>query len=128
MQLYECTVRLHGSMHNEVRKTDVTAAEIKLLRVIHKTIEAGVDIVHKIKATGHVDRTDAAERDRLAQEYGGGMAAAKITLETLFGHDSIPLPQAVEGVDQLPPPKSGRRARAEQPAAEPEPIEENEFA
>lgn len=104
MQLYECVVRLNGQMTNEVRKFDVTAAEIFVLKHIHNGAESGVDVVHSIKPTGHVEREDHAERRRLQEEY-------RIDLTPLFGHAAAPLPQSVPGVDSLPPPKKGKRAK-----------------
>jgi hypothetical protein len=135
MQLYECTVRLNGSMHNEVHKADVTAAEIVVLRAIHENPEAGVDAILRIKPTKHVDRDDMEERQRLEAIYGAGVANNERlrSLNNLLGHHTAPLPQTVPGVDSLPAPKTGRRARvakveSEMPADEPEPIEESEFA
>lgn len=137
MQLYNCTVRLSGSMLNEVVKTGVTAAEIKVLRAIHTGAEAGVDAIHKIEATGRVDRTDEEERARLVEEYGEGIANIENikSISNILGFEGNPLPKTVPGVDSLPPPKTGRRAtRADLPVAPvddeapAEEIKEGEFA
>jgi F-type H+-transporting ATPase subunit alpha len=48
MQLYSAKVRLSGSLYNEVRKDELTAPEILLLRSIH----GGTEAVTEVKATG----------------------------------------------------------------------------
>lgn len=133
MQLYNATVRLGGSMLNEVPMFDVSAAEVKVLKAIHSGPDTGVDVVYKITAAKRVDRADDEERDRLREKYEP--ALRKIdnigSLEKLLGFEGTPLPQTISGVDSLPPPKTGRRARVEapEPAEDPvEPIKESEFA
>lgn len=131
MQLYECVVRLGGSLLNEVRKSDVTAAEITVLRALH----GGNDTVVQIKPTSTVKRDDYEERDRLNTVYGRALAKEQHlgSLDRLFGHETVPLPQSIRGVDSLPAPKTGRRARVEktEPDVEPEdadePIAEDQF-
>jgi len=83
MKLYKCKVRLHANPNDEVRKKDVTAAEIKLLRLLH-----GEDAVIEISVSGEADRGEMEERDRLAQAYGEkpviklfGVPVAKIEQE-----------------------------------------------
>jgi hypothetical protein len=131
-QLYNCVVRLNGSMKNEVRLSDVTAAEIQVLKAIHNSVDAGVEVVYNIVRAGKVDRDDYEERERLTATYG--RALAKIegikSLATLVGHETVPLSQSIRGVDTLAPPKTGRRAKPEAPAPEPEPeaIDATEFA
>lgn len=133
MQLYTCTVRLNGSMLNEVQKTDVTAAEIRVLKAIHSGPETGIEVITNIKATGRVDRDDDAERERLRSTYGEALSKKEHgpkTVEAMIGWDGTPLPQSVPGVDSLPAPKAGRRAaKVEQPEPEipPEQVEEPEF-
>lgn len=134
MQLYTCTVRLNGSMLNEVQKTDISAAEVKVLKAIHTQPEAGVDSIHKIVATRRVDRSDEEERANLEMQYGEAIASnARIqSLDRILGFEGTPLPQTINGVDTLPPPKSGKRAPKAEPIAEIEPeaesIQEGEFA
>lgn len=139
MQLYECTVRLNGQLTNEVHKTNVTAAEIAVLRALHGGPESGVDVVIKIKPTGHANRDDTEERSRLQMVYGRAIAGDEHlkSLQTILGHHTAPLPQTVPGVDSLPSPKSGRRAKpkidpvaetTDEPASEAEPIQQEEFA
>lgn len=138
MQLYDCTVRLGGSMLNEVRKDGVTAAEIQVLRMIHSGGDSGVEVVKDITPTKHVDRDDLTERARLEGLYGRAVASHENirTLQAILGHSTAPLPQSVPGVDNLPAPKSGRRAgpgrpkadSAPEPEKQPEPISEEEFS
>jgi hypothetical protein len=72
MQLYDCKVRLLGSLNNEVRKRQVTAAEIAVLQRVH-----GSDAVADIKRVGEVKkRTDRSERARLTGVYRGGPDAS----------------------------------------------------
>lgn len=131
-QLYNCLVRLGGSMKNEVRMADVTASEIKVLKLIHNGPETGVEVVYNITRAGTVDRDDDEERQRLEETYGRALAKIEHvkTLTQVLGHETVPLPQTIRGVDTLPPPKTGKRAASRQPAPEPdpEPINEAEFA
>jgi hypothetical protein len=85
MKLYSCKILLAGSNNNQVRKDNVTAAEIIMLRHIHGGDENVTDIreMKNVKAKtvtqvvdedGEVttlerDRTQRDERDRLATEY-----------------------------------------------------------
>jgi hypothetical protein len=98
MQLYSAKVRLGGSLYNEVRKDELTAPEILLLRSIH----GGAEAVTEVKATGKeafdVDeegnkrlRTDKAERARLKRIYD----AYNKKLDKLFGPMGA-LPQVLE--------------------------------
>lgn len=133
-RLYECTVRLNGEMKNEVRKTNVTAAEIAVLKAIHGGKASGVEAVYQIKATGSAKRDDAEERGRLATIYAHGLAKHGYTFDQILGFHTVPLPQTITGVDALPAPKTGRRAKVEpiEPEVkaddEPEQIEQSEFA
>lgn len=115
MQLYDCTVRLSGSMYNEVPKVGVTAAEIAVLKAIHQAPDAGVEAVINIKAGENVRRDDHEERQRLEETYGPALARIEHirNLSAILGHATVPLPKTIPGVDALPPPKSGKRARVE---------------
>lgn len=65
MYRYSCKVRLGGTVTNEVRKTDVTAPEIIILRAIH-----GADAVQDIVETNKSDRRQhRVERQRLYDAY-----------------------------------------------------------
>lgn len=134
-KLYNCTVLLAGSMKNEVRMHDVTAAEIQVLKIVHNGPEAGVAVVKDIAPTGKTaNRDDFEERERLNDIYGKALAKIEGVkmLSNVLGHDTVPLPQTVRGVDSLPPPKTGKRAAPkEAPAPESEdaePIKSEEFA
>lgn len=71
MYLYDAKVRLLGSLNNEVRKTDLTPAEIAILQRIH-----GADAVADVKKVGQVaKRTDRSERNRLLRTYRRGPSA-----------------------------------------------------
>jgi hypothetical protein len=86
MQLYDCKVRLLGSLSNEVRKRQVTAAEIAVLHRVH-----GADAVLDVKRVGEVKkRTDRSERARLTGIYRGGPdASGKNRLSGIAFIDSI---------------------------------------
>ena len=119
MQTYQATIRVGGSLFNEVPKAPVTAAEIEVLKAIH-----GDDAVlriapHKIvdpdEAKRFADATDEEERERLRLTYGKALATRKHlnTIEAILGTRGVPLPKTVPGVDSLPAPKRGRMAKAE---------------
>jgi hypothetical protein len=67
MNLYKAHVNLGGEAANQVPKTNLTAAEIVVLRTIH-----GLESVNDIEKTGAAKKThtDAAERNRLQMIYG----------------------------------------------------------
>lgn len=97
-KLYSCKIRIGGSVLNEIRKTDVTAPEIEVLRAIH-----GSDAVLDVKQTGEAKRTDREERARIEDIYAGPMsgmgeslAKKKRMLTDLFGHERNPLPKEYE--------------------------------
>lgn len=101
-KLYDCKVRLGGSVLNEVPKTGITAPEIEVYRAIH-----GSDAVVDVKLAGQVKRSDRDERARIedlfapAGALGDVVAKKKRMIADLFGHASNPLPkelveQAVE--------------------------------
>lgn len=122
MKLYSATVRLAGSLSNEVSKSQITAAEIAVLQRIH-----GEDAVQKISEIGEVKgRSDARERARLAVEYPKGLGAdGKQPLEGVAFINSIfgvgtPLPHVYveREIDET----------AEEIALEPEGQEEIELA
>lgn len=123
MHLYDAKIRLAGSVLNEVRKTDLTAAEIEILRVLH-----GADAVVDIVATRNDKRSHADERKRLYTAYAGPEENNGETLKRkvqmirdLFGHDSVPLPDKladpVPDVEEVERPK--RITKVEAPAQSP---------
>lgn len=65
MKLFSAKVRIMGQVQDEVSKTNVTQAEIVVLKSIH-----GDDAVSEIKLTDEVERDEAKERERLEMIYG----------------------------------------------------------
>lgn len=124
MRLYDCKVLLAGSRENEVRKADVTAAEILILRALH-----GADSVTEIKSKEMDKRSHGTERARLFTLYvgaaegeslGGFQKERATVLFNLFGPNHTPLPvelpaaQEFADLDEAPVvrvkvhPKSGK--------------------
>ncbi len=64
MDIAKCEVRLGGDLANSVPLTNVTPAEVLILRAIH-----GADAVIRIQQTGTDRRPHKEEYDRLAQKY-----------------------------------------------------------
>lgn len=116
MQLYSAKVRLSGSLYNEVSKSDLTAAEITVLRLIHR----GDDSVVEIKPTGNVNRSDSEERDRLQQVYGKALSSIEgiKNLNAVLGVPGVPLPQMLPGFEAIVP-AGAKRVRKADPAPEP---------
>lgn len=125
MQLYKCVLRLNGSLHNEVPKNDVTAAEIQVLKAIHQGPETGVDVVVRIQPTRKVDRSDQEERERLQDLYGASVAKNPRlrSLNDILGHPSVPLQRVVPGVAESEPEPAEKR-RLRKPAIKLTPTEE----
>jgi len=128
MQLYSAKIRLGGSLHNEVVKTDLTAPEILMLKAIHNGPdgEGVVDIKplgkeafdHEFdeddqdhRAPRKVLRTEKAERKRLEDFYPQG----KKVMTAIFGVGN-PLPQHIEGVGGAVTPEAPARRRKSEPA------------
>lgn len=112
-RLFSCKIRLANSLLNEARKSEVTAPEIVLLRVIHSPAD-GEDAVSEIKSIGKIaeeieinddgkqvgrPRTEKEERERLRLLYGPALESIK-GVEHLNGvfPPGIPLPKTVEGI------------------------------
>lgn len=100
MQLYNCKVRLHGSLYNEVRKDNITAAEIAILRIIHGGSDAVADIEHTGRKNSSM--SDSAMREYLHSEYGEGLAAIEgvKNINGVFGAAGA-LPKSVDGVEHV---------------------------
>lgn len=81
MRVYSCVVNCGGNVLNQVRKPEVTAAEIILLQSIH-----GEDAVTDIMPIRMDKRSHAAERDRLGGIYGDDKVGRT------FGPSFNPLP------------------------------------
>lgn len=100
MQLYECKVRLGGSLLNEVRKHDQTAADVIMLRSLH-----GEDAVLDVKHTGSVERTSAAQRQIMQENYGTGVFDSSTSgashMQRVFGPFGMALPVHLDGVEHV---------------------------
>jgi hypothetical protein len=102
LDLYNCKVRLHGDVRDEVRKRNVTAGEIRIFRLIH-----GEDAVLDVVKTGHkamsaipgnegAHRGDDEERDRLSRFYGEKIVAK------LYGAKPISLSEEIKTFEDFP--------------------------
>lgn len=89
MKLYNIRLRVNGDLFTEVRKTDVTAAEIAVLAFLHK----GPDCLVECEEAGSVRRPDRAERKRLAALYSYGEMDGNALVRRVLGIDTLPLPQ-----------------------------------
>jgi hypothetical protein len=125
MDLYECTVNLFSKNQNQVSKTDVTAAEIMLLRALHGASHEGVggnEPVTSIKKIGEVQRTDAEERERLtgteSRKEGLGVPFYKEEVfRKVFPNDYVPLPQFLPGFEPTAKPPAKLKKEAANAAA-----------
>lgn len=116
MKLFNCKVRIQGSVQDEVIKTGVTQAEIIVLRAIHGN-DAVLDTVPEGLATVKVDptdpesadrpRTEAEERDRLELLYGEAIVGKIFGAPIARIGDDAPAP-----VSPLARPASPARAKA----------------
>ena len=104
MQLYNCKVRLGGSVTNEVRKSDVSAPEIMLLREMH-----GADAIGDLVKTRVDRRSSDEERERIGAAYlhpgkhNAETLKIKIAMmRALFGHDAAALPAKLPDDDNIP--------------------------
>ena len=116
MHLYEATINLNSKNLNQVIKTDLTAAEMLLLKHIHCGKESGgFETIVNVKFLRDKPRSDAEERQRLVGEEGD---AEKMLLplyqmkqfREVFPTDYQPLPQVlpssfkVSGIGSAPVP------------------------
>jgi hypothetical protein len=102
MKLYQCKVRLGGSVLNEVPKFNITPAEIMMLRLLH----GGDDAVVDIRETGEDrKRSNDGERARLRHAYASAIAKTERgqldPIMQLFGPDHLPLPTAVKSATRI---------------------------
>lgn len=111
MHLYSAKVRLAGNVLNEVRRENLTAAEVAVLRVVH-----GEDAVLEIEKTGEDLKLKSNEvRQKLYDYYGGETEEVRRTRLTMFrnllGHDMAPLPKLLPEVEHQegPPVKRARK-------------------
>jgi hypothetical protein len=133
MQHCTCSVFLSGDQYHKVFKSDVTVAEIAMLRAIH-----GEDAVVDIRPTAMGKEKHAEELDRLRAIYGSSNVTkeGKRLLDEVFPGRAPQLPISLadigieygvaegEGVALQPKAKAGAKVRAgsaESPAAPPKP-------
>lgn len=97
MQVVNCSVRLSGNLNSVVRKTDVTVAEIVVLRALH-----GADSVVSVAPTIQDKRSTADEMFRLR-----GIYSEKVISHAFPGaNPNLPVTLAdvgIEAVSALPP-------------------------
>ncbi len=128
MQLYDCKVRLKGSLYNEVHKSGVSAAEVLVLRVIHGGAVDDMDAVVDVKPTTDVNGKrlpvsevdDHTERTRLEDLYNGALGSIEHigNINAIFGPAGA-LPQVLDGVEAntVKPGKTPKRTRVPKPSA-----------
>jgi len=88
MDFYDCKLRLHGLVTNEVLKHNMPAPEILLLRKIH-----GEDAVVDLKYSETKEISDSDERERLARIYDSGLKKIEepTSVSKMFGESFMPL-------------------------------------
>jgi hypothetical protein len=88
MDYYNCKLRLHGLVTNEVLKENVSAPEIIVLRKIH-----GEDAVVDLKFSKEAKVDDTEERLRLSERYDSGLKKIDepTSINKLFGEGFTPL-------------------------------------
>ena len=109
MDLYNCKVRLHADVRDEVRKRNVTAGEIRIFRLIHGE-DAVVDVVNLNKPAlsslpGHETavRDEAEERDRLEGLYGEKIVAQLYGTKAIsLTAEIVPEPDEIEPTNRRP--------------------------
>lgn len=100
MKIYDCRVRMSGSLNHVTPRYAVTAPEIVLLRFLHSQSENANAPVIDIVEVGEVDRRDSVERRRLAEQYSFGELTGDRLISRVFGVPGVALPQALEA-DQV---------------------------
>ena len=110
MDYFNCKVRLGGSLHNEVRKTAISAPEVIVLRHIHGG-ESVFDFEPVDLKRSEV-LTQEEIRENMCREYGDDRIAA------LFGESYMPLPETAPGT--IPRAVRAARRRGDTGAAEPD--------
>lgn len=106
MQRVNCTVRLSGDTGNTVLKSEVTVAEVAVLRSIH-----GNEAVVDIKPVRQCKTPHREERDRLSLIYGAPRVAAlfpgmisrlPVTLDDIALVIDGDLPESAQPVTEAP--------------------------
>lgn len=96
MQRYNCKVLCGGSRYNEVRKFDLTAPEIIILRYIH-----GHDNIADVRASVKEAIKNQELRADLERRYTRALAKLKPsrTMEMLFGMPHMMLPELLPDLE-----------------------------
>ena len=98
MQFYDCKVRLGGNVMHEVRKENITAPEIMVLRALHGD-DAVVEIVVKKfdKFAGNAKVRQQLYKTYADPETNNSEVVAKRMemMRGLFGHDAVKLPETL---------------------------------
>ncbi len=135
MQRYNCKVLCGGSRYNEVRKFDLTAPEILILRYVH-----GHDNITEVRPSVKKPIKNQELRADLEHRYTRALSKMKPprNMETMFGMPHMMLPEYLPDMEMpvqeaapsemavpdlsdqkdedAPRPRRGRPPRAEQPA------------
>lgn len=90
MELYSAKIVLGGSRDNEVRRSELTAAEVLILKQMH-----GQEYVTEVQLVGRIDRTQKAERVRLLGEGETPGLYSVENIRKVFPSDMTPLPEAL---------------------------------
>ncbi len=103
--LYEATINLNSRGLNQVRRTDLTAPEIAILRKVHalpNEFLGGLEPVLDIKRVGEAKRSEAEERARLGGVMIDGVIPvfAKKMFDLAFPNEHIPLPREIPGFEE----------------------------
>jgi len=99
MYRYSAKIRLGGSVTNEVQKSNLSAAEITILRRLH-----GNDAVSQVEEGVNDNVSHEEERSRLQVTYDRALLKVQppTTFEQLFGHSHQPLPVRLMGFGAKP--------------------------
>lgn len=103
MQLVNCDVALSGDRNHVVRKSDVSVAEIEVLRALHTE-----DAVRNIRPTRTIQAADAETLDKLRRQYRRQMPSLpgegpKCVVDAVFPGPRPKLPKTLAdiGVDRM---------------------------
>lgn len=110
MKLFSAKVRIMGHVQDEVFKTNVTQAEIVVLKSIH-----GEDAIGDVKATDETERDEVEERERLEMIYGEAVIGRLFGAPVARIGDDAPV--AARSLPDTRPAPDVRTARAPAKAA-----------
>lgn len=95
---YDVKVRLNGNVANEVMRTNVSAAEVMILRALHE--DDAVHVLREFTGTGEF----IEERDMLRLRYqktdDPNFNRTKIDFDRMFGPDHIDLPSRLKDFEK----------------------------